>query len=127
MGRDKAVKIFWKHLHWIYKTRSKITIGVAEYMVFMTKRNDAEVVFNSNTRRDIANELKASMASVSRALSDLERLGVIAKKRDANGEVEYNHYILNPLMYWYGDLPRRTNAIKKYFVEFKGYGFVPQE
>ena len=115
MSRQKGgVKVFYNHTDWIYKTKSGITMCVAEYLMFMTSRNSAEIVFNSNTRTEIANRLKSSRVSISRAMKELLGYGVIAKAKDNDGNEIYNHYILNPLMYWYGDLPKRISAMKKY-------------
>lgn len=114
MGRDKGVKVFYKNIDWVYGVRSRVVFAVLEYILFMTDRNSAEIRFNSNTRRDIAKSINASTAGVSKAMAELLSCGVLAKNVDEDGNELYNHFVLNPKMYWYGDLPQRKRAMKKY-------------
>lgn len=116
----KAVKVFYRELQWIYKCRSRATLAVMMSLSFMTGRNSAEFYLSPKDREELASDLNLSRTSVSVALSSLIEKKVIARALDSDGKKKNGHYVLNPVMFWYGDLSRRTSAAKKYWSLFYG-------
>ena len=112
--RDKSMKVFYKNLWWKGELRQLSALQVLYILMFRTKYNDAEIILQRGEKKKIADQLEISRAAVSHGFSILEKYGIVVKKISEDGTVEKNHYILNTVMYWYGDLYIRKRAIKKY-------------
>ena len=110
----KAVKTFYKNTGWMMETRNVSTLLLVTKLMFMLDINSPEVSLGGLTQIDLANELGYSRETISRSFKELRQRNVIARKRDRNGVEISDTLILNPKMYWYGDLEERERAIKKY-------------
>jgi len=111
---NKAVKTFYKNTTWMFETKNASTLALVSRLMFMTTLNSPEIVFGRETRTRMCEELGYSRVTMSRSMTELQERNVLAKMVDKNGNEVRDHYILNPRMYWYGDLETRDKAIKKY-------------
>ena len=113
MGREKGVKVFYKNIDWIASARSHVSFCLLEVIMSKLKRNSPLVEFAFGDNKYFASEYNTSEVSICRAFNELTELGVITKLSEDSSIVK-RVYVLNPLMYWYGDLPQRKRAMKKY-------------
>ena len=111
---EKEVKVFYENIGRLFATSSAATISLMGELIFMTEENSPEIDFDRHSRTALAEELDYSTITISRALKELKAYGVIANKIDNDGAVINNNFVLNPLMFWHGDIHERQNAIEKY-------------
>lgn len=117
---DKAVKVFFDELQWMQTCHSRAVLAVMMCVSFMTNKNSAEFYLSPEDRRELLTELNLSRSSLSTAMSALVEKKVIAPLVDNEGKKRNGHYVLNPVMFWYGDLYRRRSAVDKYWPLFYG-------
>lgn len=104
--RNKGVKVFYGNLYWVGKIKSLSTIQILDLLLFKTRRNSAILALEKGDKTRIAERLGISMVTLYRGFAILDEYGIVRKDGVS--------YILNPRMYWYGDLPVRNRAIIKY-------------
>lgn len=104
---ENMVWIFPEATRYITSSQHLSTLRVMLRLVGMTERNQMLIVFSTKTRGELSEVCNLSGTSVLGALQELERDNVV--KRTAN-----NTYLLNPELFWNGDLCRRHKMIQKY-------------
>lgn len=104
---ENMVWVFPEATEYITGSHHLSTLRVMLSIIRMTEKNQMRVKFNPKTRGELAEVCSLSFASVLSALQELEHDNVV--KRIAN-----NIYLLNPEMFWNGDLCRRQKMIQKY-------------
>lgn len=112
--------IFLNYVHWMYDISSAVTLKVLLRLLEDAEFNTGRVQLTAGARTDILSSLGISAQALSRSLRELVQADAISKSysfNKATGEqVERKgEYVINPKMFWKGDLKTR----KKLIVEFR--------
>lgn len=113
---DTFYGTFLNYVGWVYDIRGGVALQVLTYMMDIAEFNTGRVVFSTGERKRLMKRAKISRAGLYKALAQLEEVGAIAPVVDVDestGEQERakGEYMINPEMYWKGELSKRRKLI----------------
>lgn len=117
---DSFYNVFLDYVHWMYNIRSAITLKVLLWMLENAEFNSGKVMLTIGARAELREFLDISAQALSRALQELLCNGAISRcytvdKKTGEQKERKGEYIINPQMFWKGELKTR----RKLIVEFK--------
>lgn len=113
---------------WMYNIRGNVALNVMASLMEQAEFNTGIVSLSPASRRRIKESVGISDSALSRALNVLVERKAIAKTQypdKETGELRESkgEYIINPEMFWKGDLKKRTGMV----ISFRSiYGDEPQ-
>lgn len=107
---------FLNYVGWMYDIRGNVALNVMAQLMDLAEFNTGLVNLSTDSRRRIMDSVGISGSALSRAVSVLESKGAIAKHRYVNKRTgEYVEskcsYVINPEMFWKGDMKSRNRLV----------------
>lgn len=112
--------VFIKYIRWMFDINSVVTLKVLAYLLEIAEFNTGRVSLTAGERVRLMEYAIITKSAVTRALKELMEAGAITQVYRVNKEtgeqvLMRGEYMINPQMFWKGDLKKR----KKLIVEFR--------
>lgn len=113
---DEFYMIFVNFVKWMYGIKSISAIKLLLKLLEIAQFNTGEVSISSGLRADLISELEISSSMFSKAINELlvnnalfPKIKSITKNGEKINKIIKNEYIINPEMFWKGELRKRKD------------------
>lgn len=115
---DAFYMVFVNYIQWTYGVKGVTTIKLLIKLLERAEFNSGEIAIPSGLRKQLIAELKISPSMFTKALKELIETEVLQQRKleilDSDSKKEEpikGLYLINPEMFWKGDLKKRKDLI----------------
>lgn len=122
---DAFYGTFFKYVEWMYDIHGGVPFQLILHLLNLAEFNSGRVVFSAAERKRFLKRAGCSRAALYNALKKLEEVGAIRSVTDVDTdtgeeEVARGEYVINPEMFWKGELSRRRTLRITFSSDYEG-------